>query len=62
MSRNGPIDMREHRLTEIVTWWGTYLQKPGKSKKSADKKAKEVAKPPKKASKAAKSGKRATAG
>lgn len=62
MSRNGPIDMREHRLTEIVTWWGHYLQKAGKSKKSADKKAKEVAKPPKKASKAAKSGKRATAG
>jgi hypothetical protein len=62
MSRNGPIDMREHRLAEIVTWWGAYLQKPGKSKKSADKKAKEVAKPPKKASKAAKGAKRATAG
>jgi hypothetical protein len=54
--------MREHRLAEIVTWWGAYLQKPGKSKKSADKKAKEVAKPPKKASKAAKGAKRATAG
>ena len=25
MSRNGPLDMRLHRLDQIVAWWRTWL-------------------------------------